>query len=101
MGWEERNGNRYYYRKRRYGRTVISEYCGSGWLAEIQATLDEIERIERKQAQQARRQVEAQTRGLHGDFNMVEDLSRALTRASMLLSGYHPHKGQWRKKRDG
>ena len=30
MGWETRGNNTYYYRKRRVGPSVVSEYAGSG-----------------------------------------------------------------------
>ena len=35
MAWEERNGNRYFYRKRRVGDRVISEYVGGDFMAEF------------------------------------------------------------------
>ena len=101
MGWENRNGREYYYQKRRIGGCVVSEYVGAGWLADAAATLDDISRQEREIERAAWREEEAQTQALLSDFNQVEDLARVITRASMLLSGYHPHKGQWRKKRVG
>ena len=101
MGWENRNGREYYYQKRRIGDRVFSEYIGAGWLADVATTLDGISRQEREIEQKDRREEEAQTQALLSDFNQVEDLTRAITRASMLLNGYHPHKGQWRKKRVG
>jgi len=30
MGWEERRGRKYFYRKRRNGGRVVSEYLGAG-----------------------------------------------------------------------
>ena len=43
MGWELRNGNRYYYQKARSGNRVRSIYVGRGDIAELSATIDEIE----------------------------------------------------------
>lgn len=101
MGWEERNGQRYYYRKRRVGDRVISEYVGTGKLAEMAAALDDLERAREKSQQQDRQQERAQYGALESDVKRVQEYTRLLTRAALLLAGYHPHKGQWRKRKDG
>ena len=43
MAFENRHGNSYYYRKKRDGNRVISEYLGCGELAYLIAQFDEIE----------------------------------------------------------
>jgi hypothetical protein len=48
MAWEERNGRMYYYRKRREGGRVVSEYVGAGIGAEAIATMDRIDQEEQK-----------------------------------------------------
>lgn len=101
MPWENRNGREYYYRKRRIGRHVISEYVGSGWLAELTAAIDEQEQAQRQAEQQAQRQVREQQKEIDSDLDRLDDYVRALTRARLLLAGYHNHKGEWRKKRNG
>lgn len=99
MAWEERNGRRYYYRKRRIGKTVVSEYVGSGWVGEAAAALDELDQARRKSEQQAQQQVRSQHMKVESDVERLQDYTRALTRAALILAGYHPHKGQWRKRR--
>ena len=42
MAWEERNGNQYYYRKRRQGNRVVSEYVGKGAWIHAVATLEKL-----------------------------------------------------------
>lgn len=56
MAWK----NGYYYRNRREGDQVVSEYVGSGFAAELLAQLDEQERIKAKAKRELfRRQVAA------------------------------------------
>ena len=95
MAWEKRGNKRYYYRKRRQGGRVVSEYVGAGELAETCAQLDALER----QLRQAERQRLQELRALDAQLNHVCDLIRALTYAALLTTGHHTHKGQWRKKR--
>ena len=46
MRFETRRGNLYYYRKRREGGRVVSEYVGGGVVAGLSARLDAAERAE-------------------------------------------------------
>ena len=100
MAWESRGSSRYYYRKRRVGDTVVSEYVGSGPVAEMVATLDQ---LERERASEARRKwqkkVEAE-RTLDRQIDTLGSFVRGLRNAVLLANGYHTHKGQWRQRRD-
>ena len=99
MGWEQRNGRSYYYRKVREGGRVRSEYNGSGMLAQICAADDEAKRREQaaeRAADHATRQAEAEIDRQLAD---AESALAALTDATLFAAGYHKHKGQWRKKR--
>ena len=95
MSWEGRHNRRYYYRKRRQGDRVISEYVGAGELAEACAALDTLEGEIRRAARERRRA----DRALDARVDQACDFIRALTCAALLVGGYHTHKGQWRKKR--
>lgn len=97
MAWENRGENRYYYRKRRINGRVVSEYIGAGILAELTADLDEAAQAERQAEREARRQEREQVQALDSQLAQVDELTRALVRASLLLAGYHPHKRQWRR----
>ncbi len=99
MGWEKRGGKLYYYRKRRVGDRVVSDYIGAGPLAELLAIEDEFEREEREAQREAWKQ---ERDAILADDKMVDDVVdqvRTLTRAWLLAHGYHTHKGQWRRKR--
>ena len=91
----------YLYRFKREGRRVVTEYLGRGEFAGIMATLeaeDQAERVEARAAIRAER--EAQLR-IDRQIDALGDLVRLVTRATMVASGYHTHKGQWRKQRHG
>ena len=74
MNWEQRGNRRYYYRKRRHGDRVISEYVGAGELAEAAANLDALER----ELRQAERQIREELRALDAQVDEVCDLARSI-----------------------
>lgn len=100
MAWEERNGKLYYYRKRRIGQTVVSEYVGSGSLVELIAKVDTYERANARMKREEEKQLVEADLEIARELDQIGDLVRALTFSVLLDLGYHTHKGQWRKKRD-
>ena len=101
MGWEDRDGRQYYYRKKRIGHRVVSEYVGTGPVAEWFADEDEMEREWRRQEHKEWERKKGEIKILDDKLDLSIDLTRTLLRANLLLKGFHPHKGQWRKRRDG
>jgi hypothetical protein len=99
MAWENRNGRHYYYRKRRVGRRVISEYQGGGAYGALFAELDEYDRDQLQAKQRAERGELARWMACDQEVNRVLDLCTDLASAALLVSGYHTHKGQWRRMR--
>lgn len=103
MAWETRNGNRYYYRKRRIGDRVVSEYMG-GDVGGLFAMLDENEQERRQLEREARRAEQEAQHAIDKQIDEVIGLARTLADAAMIEAGYHRHKGQWRRirgSRDG
>lgn len=100
MGWEERRGRKYFYRKRRNGGRVVSEYLGAGPDAEAVAALDELQRQAREEQRELFRREREQQRAIDESVDQACHLIRTLVDAVLLLNGYHTHKGQWRKKRE-
>ena len=49
MAWEARGNKSYYYRKRRIGRRVVSEYVGSSETAELIAGMDVLDQEQRQE----------------------------------------------------
>src|SRR5687767_2816639 len=99
MGWEQRSGNRYYHRKERQGRRVVSTYHGSGKIAALLAELDALDR-ERRQRQRAEAQIArlelAALAPMPSELAMLLAEARAEVARVLTAAGYHQHKrGEW------
>lgn len=101
MGWEYRGNRLYYYRKCRKGKRVVSEYMGSGLAGEIAELFDEEERQEIEYKRRELRKEKASIQAIGNQVGEVEKFTGVVTRACLLLAGYHAHKGQWRKMKNG
>lgn len=103
MAWETRKGSSgsYYTRSKRVDGRVVREYIGTGEVALEVAELDAIER-EQRQREKATFKVEKEAQS-EIDLRIEEESKHisTLTDAILLVNGYHKHKGQWRKKRNG
>lgn len=103
MGWETRNGHRYYYRKARIGRRVVSEYVGGGLLGYISHMMDDEVRKERRVLVEQHRQAQReQIQAMREDdqrFERTLAVLRAAATALLDAEGVHNHRGQWRRKR--
>ncbi len=100
MGWERRGQTLYYYRKKRVGKRVFSQYGGCGEIGQLNAALDAKQRIERCSRKaiewRVRQEFEAQDRDLYS----LNKAFRVVTCAQLLAEGYHRHNGQWRHRRE-
>jgi len=99
MPWEERRGRKYYYRKRRIGGRVMSEYIGTGPVAEPAAALDESKRQAREEERELFRREQEKQRAIDQEVDRVCRLIQNLTYGTLLVHGFHTHKGEWRKRR--
>lgn len=98
MGWEERGSGRYYYRKRRAGDRVISEYVGPGMIGRLASIFDGERHQERKQQREARKAEREAVQTAEAAVDHICGMVRVLTSAALLSAGYHTHKGEWRRK---
>jgi hypothetical protein len=101
MAWLTKpSGRRYYYRRRKVGGRVVSEYIGSGYVADLAAQLDARDRLK----QQAERERVRRDRAVQEELDeQVDEVGKQVTdlvTAVLLVSGYHTHKRQWRRFRD-
>jgi hypothetical protein len=101
MAWEDRNGNLYYYRKRREGGRVVSEYVGGGLAGEMAELFTAEDRQEAEYKRRAMLKQRRQASAIDSQVNDIDKYTWTITRACLLLAGYRTHKGQWRKRRDG
>ena len=101
MGWERRGTGQYYYRKRRIGSRVVSEYVGAGDFAIFASMLDEEEREERRLQREAEMAQRRDTEVMTARVSRLADLLGLAADAALEQAGYHKHKGQWRRRRHG
>lgn len=99
MGYERRPGGIYYYRKKRVGKRVISEYIGAGELSYAAYTLDQVNsaqrRLEATVWKQERARMLQDDEKARNSLNLLQNsIENELERA-----GYHKVRGRWRKKR--
>jgi hypothetical protein len=100
MGWKTVNGRRYYYRSKRVGGRVVTQYIGGDRSAELIAKLDDAGRAQARLAyldeRDDRNALDDEERAIAEWCNAVETVARAAIQAA----GYHRHhRGEWRKRR--
>ena len=100
MGIEQRrNGNLYYYKKKRVGNRVISEYVGGGLVVDLAQKRAEIER-EQKQSESELQGIERMS--MAEIDKQIDEFSRmvdTLMEAELISMGFHQHKRRWRRRR--
>jgi transposase len=99
VGLEKRNGRVYYYKSQRDGEKVRKVYVGAGEFAHEAAKLDEVKRRQREEEATYWREERERLERSAAFVREVESAVEVLTRAYLLASGFHQHKGQWRRQR--
>jgi hypothetical protein len=99
MAWEERNGHYYYYDKVREGGRVVSNYIGKGVASKLIEATNEQNRWEREELRLERRKQKNLDREIDSTIRELSARAKVLTEVVLVASGYHKHKGQWRRKR--
>ena len=101
MGWETRRGRgRHYTRSRRVGSRVVREYVPKS-LAELVAEVDRLDRLVGEAEREKRREARAQLTAIDEELDELDRVCVSLTKGALLASGYHQHKGEWRRRRVG
>jgi hypothetical protein len=100
MGWDAKNGKRYYSRSRRVNGRVVREYVGGGAAGEQAAAEDARRREQCRLEAVARRAGQQQWQEADAALQSFCDLTDLLVRAALLSAGYHQYnRGEWRRRR--
>ena len=99
MGWEQRLGRSYFYRKVRRGGRVGSEYCGGSGRGQLAAEQLKQERIERKRKQDYEKQQRIQAKETENQLRREAETVRAIVRQFLIRAGFRDHRGTWRLRR--
>jgi hypothetical protein len=98
MPWDKRG---YYYRKKRIGARVVSEYVGRGFMANLEAGSDQTERDARECDRRDLQAQRAKDAEIEATIAAADELINAAMNEALEAAGYHRHaRGQWRKRRD-
>ena len=97
MAWRQYGSKKYYYRQKKVGGEVVSQYVGGGPFAELAAQLDEAERIRAKAKRELFRREVAKHQALDDELGKIDEVMRALVDGVMLATGHYTHKRQWKK----
>jgi hypothetical protein len=90
---------RYFYRSRREGQRVVSEYRGCGDAGALLAEIDNRAAHAREAARRALREEADQTRQLDAALADIYLAADQAASAALHGAGYHLHKRSWRRKR--
>ena len=96
---QRRNGNLYYYRKRREGDRVVSEYVGGGALVHLADYQDKQERLRREAGELRDRRAQMSVEEIDRQLDEYSEMVDLLATAELLTRGYHRHNRQWRRRR--
>jgi nucleotide-binding universal stress UspA family protein len=100
MAWERRRNGRYYYRARKINGRVVKEYVGQGPLADAASERDALARAARTEAREQRLREQRVFQAADDEVDAFVTTLDSLTCASVILGGYHQHRGsEWRKRR--
>lgn len=80
---------------------MISEYVGTGDFVELWLELDKFDRTEKKQSRTVWKNEKDEAKRLNKDISQLAKIINGMARASLMVAGYHSHKGQWRQNRNG
>jgi hypothetical protein len=100
MASEKRGGNLYYYRSVRDSEGRPKKvYVGAGELARTTSEQDTIRRTAHEGERERQRAEVKRLEALAAPLVELDEVAEVLARASLVASGYHRHKGEWRRER--
>jgi hypothetical protein len=97
----KQRGGKYYYRSRRINGRSVKVYLGCGAAAHLAARLDERERQDRRTEREAFLTEQVRLAAADLAFADARVLADLLVLATFILSGFHFHRDEWRRRRHG
>ncbi len=98
MGYEVRRNGLYYYRKRREGKRVVSEYVGGGAAGCMAALLDAEVREGRALERARLMELRGTARAVDALVADVDSAAGEAVAAAYEAAGYFKRRGEWRRK---
>jgi hypothetical protein len=99
MGWEERNGNRYFYRKARVNGRVVSEYIGAGAIASLIEKREKWKRKSRQIKAREQRKIKNKVEAIDRELSELERKTKELVESFLSENGfYKTGSREWRLK---
>jgi hypothetical protein len=100
MALEKRDGNLYYYRSVRDSEGRPKKvYVGAGEFARIASEQDTMHRTEQESERERQRAEVERLEALAAPLVEIDKAAEVLVQVSLVASGYHQHKGEWRRER--
>ena len=78
----------------------MSEYIGNDFIGELAEIFDMEDHEKTRRTRADWVTTKAKVKATEQEINELEVRIRTLTKAFLLVSGYHPHKRQWRRKQN-
>jgi hypothetical protein len=92
--------NGYYYRNKRIGGKVVTEYIGNDLYAHLAQLQDDEQRQDAQERRQAWQAIVDADKQLDAQLDSLTEVVNAYAGAVLLVSGYHVSANRvWRKKR--
>ena len=99
MPWHMVGTGRYYYRSERVNGKPVRRYVGKGQIGEVAAATADLRRLEREIKARELKTEKDRLRQAEAPLNELCEITDLLTRAALIVAGYHQHdRGEWRRR---
>jgi hypothetical protein len=101
MGWEKRGEKSYYYRKKREGGRVVSEYLGRGESAVLLSQFDRYDQLKNQINAEEKRKSREKEAEIDCKFKEIEQEINVLVEKFLMENGFYKTSSrEWRLKGD-
>lgn len=89
----------HWYKSRREGGHVVTEYVGTGELGRLSAEADNMKQQQRVQERAQRQALATQEHEFDCELDAIAKQLKVFIDNALTVSGYHRHSGTWRRAR--